>query len=320
MDKCDICQKKFKSIIGLQRHKTQNPNDSCIFKCINCFKLFSTKQSLRYHINNVMCKKKFKCDICMMLFTRRQNMERHINKHNGQIEPIHNQLNELNDIIKNIPDNKHVNINIGNIYNNSNNLINKEINNNNNKISNRMINNVNFLETKPNLFQLDYIGDDILKNLVQYNEYIDEKMADTYLYEEKDFKENYTKEDFLFFEKKILEFEGCKMLFNELQKNSKNQNTRIKKSKSGTCYIYGSNGWEEMNLQKIITRISRKLCNFLYDRDTSVSEFINEIMITKPRRMTALRNYIEKGIINLNKVHNIQINEIEKMEEVKQIK
>ena len=90
------------------------------------------------------------------------------------------------------------------------------------------------------------------------------------------------------------------MLFTELQQNPKNQNVRIKKSKSGKCYVYGSGGWEEFKLQRVITKICNKLCNFLYDGDTSLNQFICLVGTSQPKRMSALRKHIEQYILNIN--------------------
>ena len=92
------------------------------------------------------------------------------------------------------------------------------------------------------------------------------------------------------------------MLHTELQKNPNHQNTRIKKSKSGKCFIFNNGEWTEVPLQKTITKICSKLCDSLYDTETSVNHFLREMISSQPKRMSALRKHIEKNIIELQKV------------------
>ena len=305
--KCKICRKEYKTKTGLEKHEEKN---NCNYKCFNCYKQFSTKQSLTYHTNNVSCKKKYKCELCQKLFTNNRNMQIHIQNHENE-QNENTDIKQLEDMLNNLPKDRQININ--------NLIINNKINNNkvnNVKNVNNVINNnkISFFDTQPRLFQFDYVGNDDLKKLSMYNEQISEEMVDKYMYEEETFKESHSKEAFLFFEKKTLEFEGFKILFNELQKNPKNRNTRIKKSKSGKCYIYGCKGWEEIKLQKAITKICYKLCNFLYDQDTSINQFICLVSSSQPKRMSALRKHIEQYILNLNKETLLEQVEIEQIE------
>jgi len=271
-------------------------------------KIYASKKSLKRH-ESVVCIQRFECDKCDKNYSNKYNLKYHqcdildgIQSEPNQLNNIPNELNNIvpNNIealIKNIPD-KQVNININtNIYNNSNN---QEITNSNNKIGNKkMINKVNFLESQPKWLNFGY-DEDKYKDYSKYNEDFDEKMADMYMYEEDQFKEKY-KEEIVLFEKKTLELEGFKILHTELQKDSKYQNVRIKKSKSGKCYIYNGK-WEEIPLQKAITKICSKLCNSLYDKETSVNQFLNLVIGSQPRRMTDLRKHIEQNIMDLNKI------------------
>jgi hypothetical protein len=199
-----------------------------------------------------------------------------------------------------------------NIYNNNNIINNKEINSNNvgNKIGNTKIGNkkisnkINFLETNPT-FQKFGFNEEKYKNLNQYNEEFDEELADMYMYEEEKFKDTQSKEQLMFFEKQSLELEGFKMLHTELQKDPKYQNVRIKKSKSGKCFIYNGS-WEEIPLQKGITKVCSKLCNSLYDKETSVNQFLHLVIGSQPRRMTDLRKHIEQNIMYLNKLPQLK--------------
>jgi hypothetical protein len=308
--KCKICRKEYKTETGLKKHEKTN---NCNHKCLNCLKQFSTKQTLKYHLDKVSCNKKFKCEICLKLFTNKRNMILHTEKHTID-EPKNSEIEQFGKMLENLPNGQQ--INITNLHINSNNKVTNQVTNKiNNKVTNKIVNKINFVDTKPSMFRQDYIGDEKLKELSMFNEDINEELADLYMYEEDNFKNNY-KEALIFFEKKTLEFEGFKMLFNELQKNPRNQNARIRKSKSGKCYIYTNNGWEEIPLQRAITKICNKLCNFLYNRETSVNQFIQLVSGSQPKRMSALRKHIEQYIINLNQ--EISKGDIE-IEEIKQI-
>ena len=92
------------------------------------------------------------------------------------------------------------------------------------------------------------------------------------------------------------------MLHTELQKNPNHQNVQIKKSKSGKCHIFSKGEWVEVPLQKTITKICSKLCDSMYDTETSVNHFLREMILSQPKRMSALRKHIEKNIIELQQV------------------
>jgi len=75
----------------------------------------------------------------------------------------------------------------------------------------------------------------------------------------------------------------------EIQKDSENRNVIIKKSKSGKCQVYDSEwtkGWNEEQLKKITTKICNKVCDTLFDRDTSLNHFIRLVLGSQPKRCT----------------------------------
>ena len=258
------CQKCKKDFTkgGLQQHKTKVPN--CTNKCYICLKKYTNQQTLKRH-ESVACKQRYECVTCDKIYNEKYDLKYH--------KCIDNKQENVSEIIPNI----------------KNNIDNKKL----------MIKN-NFLESQPKWLDFGY-DEEKHKNYSEYNEEFTEEMADMYMYEEDKFKEKY-KEEIVLFEKKTLELEGFKMLHTELQKDLKYQNVRIKKSKSGKCHIYNRNGWEEIALQKGITKVCSKLCNSLYDKETSVNQFLNLVIGSQPRRMTDLRKHIEQNIMDLNKI------------------
>lgn len=316
MYNCNKCNKNFTKR-GLEQHKTKIPN--CIYKCTICLKIYASQQSLKKH-SYIICKQRYECEKCNKIFKLKydknfhkcfvnEDITKNVSEDNTKTKDI-SESKEILDLIKDIPisDNKHIVIihnNNNNIYNN---IYNKEINSNNNNKINNNNNKINFLETNPKWLNYGF-DDNKYKNYSKYNEDFNEEMADMYLYEEESFKKKY-KEEIVLFEKKTLELEGFKILHTELQKDPKYQNVRIKKSKSGKCYIYNGK-WEEIPLHKAITKICSKLCNSLYDKETSVNQFLNLVIGSQPRRMTALRKHIEENIIKINNITLIEEKQIE---------
>ena len=301
MIKCDKCQKIFKSSYGLTQHQKRIKN--CLNKCPICLKIYSNHKNLKRH-ESVVCKQRYECSLCNKNYSSKYTLKYHctheckkvnkVNKVNTENKEIQPQDNQLNNIMKHAPDNKQMVVNITNIYNN-----NKINNNSNNKIGNKkIVNKVNFMETKPNYFEYDKYEGDKYREYNKLNEHFDEKMIDMYMYEESKFKENY-KEALIFYEKRNLELEGFKMLHNQLQKDPIHQNVRIKKSKSGKCHVYKGE-WMEVPLQNTITKICSKLCDSLYDKETSVNQFLRMVIASQPKRMIDLRKHIEKNIVNIN--------------------
>jgi len=303
---CDKCHKQFKSKQGLSNHNSRNPN--CINKCMICLKTYSNQQSLKRH-EMVNCKQRYECKKCLNDFNTRHNLNTH------EIKCL--QLNKnkeldqnISEIIRNIPNNDNnkqvVNIKIiNNIVNNVNNI------NSNNKITNKN----NFFQKKPVNFNFGYVKDQEnidYKELSMIDGY-NEQMADMYMYEERKFKEEQPKDMIYKYEKESLKVQGMQLLFTQLQKNPKNRNTRIKKTKSGKCYIYDKE-WVEEKVQKIITKICCNLCDLLYDKETSVNHFIRLVIADQPRRLSELRKHIEEEIVRINE---IKIDENNLIEEVK---
>lgn len=309
MVKCNKCNKEFTER-GLLQHRTKRPN--CINKCPICLKVFTTAQSLKRH-EIVKCKPRYQCNYCDKTYNLKNDLKRHqfrCNENTVEINKTQEDLKEdpelekiqgeLSNIVKNMPNDKNITMNI-HIYQD-----NKKIDNS--KIDNRQIDNRKvivkntknkFLETTPKAFTFEYKNDEKYKEYAKHNEEFDEELANLFYWKEEEFKETQTKETLMHYTKQKLEFEGFKMLHNELQKYPEYQNVRIKKAKSGKCYIYDGS-WREVPLQKTITQVCQKLCNSLYDKETSVNQFINLLIKEQPRRMQTLRQYIEQNIIDLN--------------------
>ena len=137
--------------------------------------------------------------------------------------------------------------------------------------------NNNFFNTTPKNFMFDYVVSDEIKNsysdLIKMDDY-SEELADKYMYEENKFKDEQSRDIIYKYDKEALQVEGMKILFTKLQNDPTNRNIMIRKSKSGKCYMYDSQ-WVEKKLQKIIVKICNKLCDALYDKETSLNHFSN---------------------------------------------
>jgi len=314
MCKCDKCNKEFTKR-GLAQHKTKVPN--CINKCPICLKIYCNQQSLKKH-GSVVCIQNFECNICDKKYKSKYDLKYHkcknipiVNEIQNIpivdeiqnipiVDEIQNNIN-LDKLIQNIPDNKQVNINITNNINYNNN-INKNNSDNVNKIKITNKNKNSFINKIPNNYHFGYSRDPKInyEKLSQMDGY-DEIMSDKFMYDEAKFKREQPKDIIYKYEKEMLKTEGMEILFTQLQKNPRNRNTRIKKSKSGKCYIY-DNKWIEEKLQSIISKICCKLCDHLYDKETSVNHFIRLIIGTQPRRLSELRKHIESDIVELNEM------------------
>ena len=326
MFQCNKCNKEYKTENRLYNHNRKMPN--CINKCLICQKQFSSKQSLNNHMILIKCKRKYECTRCGKLCNTTHNLRIHDIKcektlGNSSSNLLNDKIkNELVDVIQKIPDDKNVNIVINNHINN--NVINNN-NNNNNYNNNRFIKNDFFqnnpISFDPSLYNTNYIMNDSMINcdrLSQIDEY-DEVLADKFMYDEIKFKEDEPKDIIYNYEKASLKSQGMKMLFTKLQKNPKNRNTRIKKTKSGKCYIYVNKEWMEEKLQKIITKICCNLCDLLYDKETSINHFIRLVIGGQPKRLSALRKHIEEEIIKLNEIEkHDNVFEQNQIKEIKQ--
>ena len=269
-------------------------------RCQICLKSYSTKGSLKRH-DKVICQQKFECLDCLRQYKSRRQLNIHkCNKVNNKIDNIKNDT-RIVDILKNIPNDKQVNININiNETNNSNNKV--ELNNNSkNKVETKIMN--NFLNTEPKNYRFDYLIKEELRN--EMMKYINmdgykEEEADKFMYEEDKFKE--LDEDIKRkYEKEPLKLEGMKEFFSKLQEESNNRNVVIKKSKSGKCYVYDTS-WNEKKLKTIITKLCNKVCDTLFDTESSVNHFIREIIESQPGRCRELRKHIQTEIRKAGKL------------------
>ena len=291
MNVCNKCNKNFINENSLIQHNVKNPN--CINKCSICLKIFSSNKTLKKH-ENIVCKQRFMCIYCNNIYTTKYRVKEHICKHNQNfaLKNIPKNDQNIGEILKNIPKDKQIVI-IQNISNSNNDIdINNEINNNS---KNRMNN--NFFDTQPNRFMFDYIvKEDDKRGLLEIDGY-SEEIADMYMYEEEKFKKQ-SKDIIYKYDKDKLQVEGMKILFTRLQKDPTNRNVMIRKSKSGKCYIYDTE-WIEKKLQEIITKICKRLCDTLYDQETSLNHFVRLVFGSQPKRYIELRKHIEEEIINV---------------------
>lgn len=320
MIQCDKCNKTFATKRGYTQH-SKRPN--CSNKCSICLKKFASKQSLTRH-TDFNCNQRFECNKCKEIFNKKYDYNIHVmtcddipNKSlepselskiekyvNDEIIPKQDkQINHLIQNINNISNEKPININI------TNNIINSKINSNNKIKKIKRIRNT-WVDTKPVNFHFGYIDvdKDEFQDLAKIDGY-DEDIADMCMYERKKFKE-LPKNVIYKYETESLQTKGLQMLFSELQKNKKNRNVRMKKSKTNKCYIYDKQ-WVESKLKDIVTKICRNLCDYLYDKETSLNHFVNLTIMGQPKRIRDLRKHIENEILTLNKMDKLERYEIE---------
>jgi len=271
------------------------------YQCNICLKYYANKSSLKRH-EKVACKQKFKCDICVKIYCSRQWLNNHKCKKTDKQLGIN--IPDINKILEKIPDDKHVNIIITNNNNKvemNNNSKNELNNNSKNKVETKIMN--NFLNTEPKNYRFDYLIKEELRN--EMMKYINmdgykEEEADKFMYEEDKFKE--LDEDIKRkYEKEPLKLEGMKEFFSKLQEESNNRNVVIKKSKSGKCYVYDTS-WNEKKLKTIITKLCNKVCDTLFDTESSVNHFIREIIESQPGRCRELRKHIQTEIRKAGKL------------------
>ena len=297
MIQCKKCKKIFKLQKGLDYH--HNKTNNCLNKCNICLKKFTTKYGLSKH-ESIVCKQKYECILCDKVYSTKYNLSVHICDKNNHI--CDNNDQNIGEILKNLPNDKQIVIiqNIQNINNEIENKINinNEIDNKKINIDNKKINiNNNFFDTQPKRFLFDYVvKEDDKRGLLEIDGY-SEEIADMYMYEEEKFKKQ-SKDIIYKYDKDKLQVEGMKILFTRLQKDPTNRNVMIRKSKSGKCYIYDTE-WIEKKLQEIITKICKRLCDTLYDQETSLNHFIRLVFGSQPNRYIELRKHIEEEIINV---------------------
>jgi len=309
MENCKLCKKKFNSLQYLKQHNERNIN--CQNRCPICLKYYISKKGLKKH-ESIVCKQKFECQKCYNIYTTKNIMQNH-KCISSEIHEIQNVI-EIDNILRNIPDDKQININ--NINNININNYNNEINNNSKNIEvnhnskNKM---VNFLDTTPTNFgNFEYKVRKDLGGLIQKFLKMDdytEELADQYMYEEKKFKQIQNEDIIRKYDKDPLKVEGLKQFFTELQKDVENRNVVIKKSKSGKCYVYGTE-WKEKQLKETTQKICNKVCDTLFDIETSMNHFVRLILGSQPKRYTELKKHIHKEIMNAGKIVNEEMNKI----------
>jgi len=320
---CTKCNKKFKDVKRLENH---HKNVKCIHECAICLKKYVSKHTLNRHESSIICKQKYRCEACKCIYSTKYNLSVHkcsiIKTEKENIDQNNNEKNanaNIEEILKNIPTNipndKQINIFNINNYNHSNNNneikheINNEINNEiNHNSKNKTMN--NFLTTTPvNFANFEYkVRKDLgglIPKLLKMDDYTEE-LADQYMYEEKKFKQIQNEDIIRKYDKDPLKVEGLKQFFTELQKDVENRNVVIKKSKSGKCYVYGTE-WKERQLKEITKKICNKVCDTLFDTETSMNHFIRLILGSQPKRYTELKKHIHKEIMKAGKMVNEEL-------------
>jgi len=325
MPECVKCNVDFKTPQRLLNHNKKNPN--CINKCSICLKKYSSKQSLIKH-ESIVCEQKYECEKCNNVYSTKYYLKDHkcVNEiDNNIILKQGDNCNNIGDILKNLPNISNIsnnrqiviNQNNQNIYNNNNNSNNSneiQVDHKNIQVDNKNINvdnkniqvdkmnlNINqktknFFDTKPRLWSGNYKEHEDYRYLIKLDDY-DEKTADLYVYDEENFKAKQPKNLVYKYDKEALQVEGMKVLFSKLQKDPNNRNVMIRKMKSGTCYVYEKE-WVEKKLKTIIVKICNKLCDCIYDKETSLNHFMRLVIGSQPKRCIELRKHIEKEIIN----------------------
>lgn len=300
---CDKCNKSFSTKRARTQHSKKNPN--CINQCDNCLNLFYDKRSLNRH-KLTDCNTRYQCKNCNIIYKSKYSLKYHqeectpqeLNNKNTNTylleELPEKDKKEINNVVQNLQEQ------VGNrpvIVQINNNKI--EINNNINKIK---IKN-NFMKTKPNNFDYDRFDNIEYQKYNEHNEQFDEKLLDLYMNNERYFREN-CKKNLYEFDKEKLSLDGFTQLHAELLKDPRHQNIRIKKSKSGKCFVYRGK-WDEAPLQKTMIKLCGKLCNSMYDVDSNMYQYLRLVMASQPKRLTSLRKNIEKNILKLNNLPQI---------------
>lgn len=326
MVKCIKCNYDFQNTDRLKRHEEKYPN--CINRCLICLKYFATAATLRRH-SSVNCKQKFECEKCLKHYTTKFRQKNHkcipiieeeqtdqkdIVIVNDKNKP--NQLEQIQQILENYP-NRNIVINNNNYYGNK--IDNVEIKDNKiqnvQNVQNNQINQVNFLKTTPRNFNFDYNVSEELKQRIP--EFIkmdgyEEEIADKFMYETEEY-EKLPDDIKNKYESKLVSTKGMIEFFKELQKDEKNRNVIIQKSKSGKCYVFEFTKWKEKDLKDYIPNIYKKVCNAMHDLESSLNHYLHEIIQEKPKKFIELKKAIEKEIWKLSKI-KYELDQINKLE------
>lgn len=309
MNVCKKCDRRFPNKQALSQHNSRNSN--CTNKCSNCLYLFRDKRALTKH-NLDDCEPRYQCEHCNIIYKSKYSLKYHLEDCPAK-EPkkIQNENNNNMYLLEQLPekDRKEINNVVQNIQGQGGNQpVIVQINNNkieiNNNINNKIKIKNNFMETKPNNFDYDRFDKIEYQKYSEHNEQFDEKLLDLYMNNERYFREN-CKEHLHEFDKEKLNLDGFHLLHAELLKDPKHRNIRIKKSKSGKCFIYRGK-WDEVPLKKTMIKLCGKLCNAMYDVDSNMYQYLRLVMASQPKRLTSLRKNIEKNILNLNNMPQIE--------------
>ena len=85
--KCEICNKTYKSIGSLRRHFKIHKRGSVKnkpFECYQCFKRYSSKITLRYHLMDHFGDRPYKCQICNRGFRCTTGLKNHLTSHSDE--------------------------------------------------------------------------------------------------------------------------------------------------------------------------------------------------------------------------------------------
>lgn len=319
MVKCLECDYDFTSIERLNKHRKKYSN--CSNKCSRCLHKFSSLINLKKH-KTIKCKKRYECIKCKKSYSSGFRLKKHICnsqkiENNQDIiidyNPKQKQVNAIQEIIDNNPNR---NIVINNYYDNSK-INNVEIKDNKiQNVQNNIQNNqVNFLKTTPRNFNFDYNVSEALKQRIP--EFIkmdgyEEDIADKYMYEVEEY-EKLSNEIKNKYNKEPINTKGMIEFFKELQKDEKNRNVIIQKSKSGKCYVFEFTKWKEKDLKETIPNIYKKLCDNMHDIETSLNHYLRENIKEKPKRFTELKKAVENEILQLSKI-KYELDQIKEIE------
>lgn len=94
---CNLCQKEYKTIMGLNQHQLRNPDCNKPFECKNCKYVTMNKSHYTRHLGSNKCrniKTNYTCIHCNKSFTDNRDLTRHMNRKN----PCYNAIQTVNNI------------------------------------------------------------------------------------------------------------------------------------------------------------------------------------------------------------------------------